>query len=230
MLAGLVGDRAVLQSAEVDQRALNLGGDAAAGLTQLGAQCAGAAEDAVGREVLQQDVVVAETIDQRAQNGVRTDAGHGALDGALQLGGLGNKDHDIHDADVVGGIGGLEPVQMVMGVGVNNELQTVFRDLVHVSLITVHQCDVRAALAQVSGEAASGRTAADHGDFHFQNSSIVFGSVTPCLRQGVAIILFCFSPLLVGSLEFFLFFPASDGKSNLSSCFSGRTRLRHRTW
>ena len=155
----------------MNQGALYLGGDAAAGLLQLGSQGAGAAENAVGREVAEQDVVVAETVDEGDENRVRSDAGHRALDGAVQLGGLGDEDHDVHDADVFGGIGGLEAVQMVMGVGIDDELQAVFGDLVHVGLIAVNQGDVRAAFAQVSGEAASGCTAADHGNFHVDDSS-----------------------------------------------------------
>ena len=166
MGAGLVGDGAVFQRAEVHQRALDLGGDTAAGLTELGPECAGTAENAVGREVLQKNVVIAEAVDERAQNGVRTDAGHGTLHGVLQLGRLGDENDDIHRADVVGSIGGLEAVQMIVGIGIDNELEAVFGDLVHMGLIAVDKRDVRASLAQISGEAASGCAAADHGNFH----------------------------------------------------------------
>ena len=215
VLAGLVGDRTVFQRAEVHQRALDLGGDAAARLAQLGAQSAGAAEDAVGREVPEKDVVVAETVNQGDQNGVRSDAGHRALHGVLQLGRLGDEDDDVHNADVVGGVGGLKAVQVVVGIGVDDELKAVLRDLVHVGLIAVHQRDVRTALAQVSGEAAACCAAADHGNFHrlfsskFQN--LLFN---------------CFNIRMIRP-------PRRCRKAAAGTVvceLSGRTRLRRTTW
>lgn len=130
--------------------------------TQLGAKRAGAAKDAVGREMPEEYFVVSEAVNERDNNRVRANAGHGTHHGGIKLGRLGDEDDNVHDADIIGCVCGLDSIEVIVGVGVDDELQPVLSDLVHMGLVFVHKGNIRAALAQISGEAAFCRAAADH--------------------------------------------------------------------
>ena len=167
ILARRIDDRVVRHGAEVDKKTLDLGADAAAGSLQRGAECAAADDDAVCREVLHQDVGVAEAVYQGNDDGVLAYAGHRALHGVVKLSRLGDEDDDIHDADVVGVVRGFEAVKMILGVGVDDEVKAVLGDLVHVLLVHIDKRQIGAALSQITGEHAAGCAAANYCYFHF---------------------------------------------------------------
>ena len=169
----LAADRA----AEVHLHAARGSGDAVAGLGQTGAQNAGADDAALFREDLEEVVVVAQTVDQGAGDGVLTDDRQRVLNRLRQLGGLRHVDDAVNLALGLGGsLGagvGAEAVQnlLIVMIGavlflVDGEEHAVLGDLLHVCLVAVDEDDVRAAVAQVGSEHAAGRAGTVHCEFH----------------------------------------------------------------
>ena len=185
-------------AAEVHLHAAGGGGDAVAGLRQTGAQNAGADDAALFREDLEEVVVVAQTVDQGAGDGVFADDRQRILNRLRELGGLRHVDDAVNLALGLGGslcagVGteALEHLIIVMIGAVlflmDGEEHAVLGNLLHVRLIAVDEDDVRTAVAQVGSEHAAGRAGTVHCEFHDAFLSFVlislFSLQCGCLTQ-----------------------------------------------
>ena len=136
-----------------------------AGAGQLRADQAAAVEDTVGVHELREHFVVAETVLQRHDRRLRSDAGHGVGHDVLRLRGLDHEDDHIHRADVVRGRARVKAREHLLALR-RAEDQPVGCDLIHVRLVFVDEPELGAALAQIGGKDAAGSAGADHCDFH----------------------------------------------------------------
>lgn len=181
LCASCVVELASYSAAEVHLNAAGRSGNAVAGFGQCGAENAGADDAALFREDLEEVVIVAEAVYEGNGDGGVAHDGQRVLNCLLELSCLGHIDDDVDLALGLFRSGragvGAEALELIIIIGVSTvlflmdgEVHAVLGDLLHVSLITVDEDHVCAALFEVRSKNAACCAGTIHCNFHFYSS------------------------------------------------------------
>ena len=151
------------------------------GFGQCGAENAGADDAALFREDLEEVVIVAEAVYEGNGDGGVAHDGQRVLNCLLELSCLGHIDDDVDLALGLFRSGragvGAEALELIIIIGVSTvlflmdgEVHAVLGYLLHVSLITVDEDHVCAALFEVRSKNAACCAGTIHCNFHFYSS------------------------------------------------------------